>query len=396
MGLKRWRDKRGRGHVCHGLQDCYPALEAHGGQGMQVHQISRGGLGSRLARRRLCCWILAFASTTCGNGGEVVTYYAKSPQPLSKQEEYAEKLKQGIYVGVRKCAKPPTQRVITCVHPTHALAGAGNAVQKEVWCQECHGRWKMESTVPKLSVLAGNVASMAPQRSILEFMPLSSGAPQLTTPEVKSTSKALEIKCECGFLANQFTVKKEGPTKGRHFYKCPAVVCQFFAWDPVEMQALQAAFKTTGKTMTVEVTQDELDESRGDRLRKPVPARLSAVDECSGRGRTNASSLERPSIPSRDCGASDGGEEGHGGAGVTVKWRGRTAQKEWEELAPWMYPIQNWAQWNTAVRLQFRDEMRSEEEQMVLPNFWTRDGEGKLKFHSGILPIERPDQEVYM
>ena len=36
-------------------------------------------------------------------------------------------------------------------------------------------------------------------------------------------------------------VKKEGPTKGRNFYKCRARVCDFFEWDATEVQELQMA-----------------------------------------------------------------------------------------------------------------------------------------------------------
>ena len=70
--------------------------------------------------------------------------------PTFKQEQYAQAIKSvGIFQGLRKCAKPATAAYEKCSHPTNCLAGAGNAVQREVWCQNCHARWKVASVVPK-------------------------------------------------------------------------------------------------------------------------------------------------------------------------------------------------------------------------------------------------------
>ena len=44
------------------------------------------------------------------------------------------------------------------------------------------------------------------------------------------------IRCFCGLPARQFTVQKEGPNKGRVFYKCSRPTeglepqCSFFQW----------------------------------------------------------------------------------------------------------------------------------------------------------------------
>ena len=51
-------------------------------------------------------------------------------------------------------------------------------------------------------------------------------------------------------------VKKEGPTQGRHFYKCQRHVCQFFQWDLVETENIlmaqmqQATANLQGRPMT--------------------------------------------------------------------------------------------------------------------------------------------------
>lgn len=61
---------------------------------------------------------------------------------MSKQEVYAEQIKTGIRLPPRKMTKPPTQEEAGCRHPMISLAGAGNQYQREVWCQDCHARWK--------------------------------------------------------------------------------------------------------------------------------------------------------------------------------------------------------------------------------------------------------------
>jgi hypothetical protein len=47
------------------------------------------------------------------------------------------------------------------------------------------------------------------------------------------------MKCKCGLPATRLRVKKDGATKGRHFFKCPVHVCEYFEWDPVEMELLK-------------------------------------------------------------------------------------------------------------------------------------------------------------
>lgn len=43
------------------------------------------------------------------------------------------------------------------------------------------------------------------------------------------------LECYCGILCHKKTVLKEGPTKGRIFFGCQRQVCDFFAWgSPTE------------------------------------------------------------------------------------------------------------------------------------------------------------------
>jgi hypothetical protein len=65
-------------------------------------------------------------------------------------------------------------------------------------------------------------------------------APETPTPA--STAKpASTVKlplCLCRLTSKRYQVVKEGPTRGRHFFKCQRHVCKMFAWDPQEVEAL--------------------------------------------------------------------------------------------------------------------------------------------------------------
>ena len=144
------------------------------------------------------------------------TAYTVSQAPSDKHEEYARQIQQGVYAGRRKCAKKPNKEVEECVHPLKSLAGGGNAYGKDVWCQERHTRWKVSTTVPN------NQKGMNTKRSTAA----SSGS-----GSVKESVKAQEVRCRCQLPALRLMVKKEGPTKGMHFYRCPRQACPLFVWE---------------------------------------------------------------------------------------------------------------------------------------------------------------------
>lgn len=60
-------------------------------------------------------------------------------------------------------------------------------------------------------------------------------------PNAKEVKEAVPeaMQCNCKKPAQRLTVKKEGKTKGRHFYKCANHVCEFFQWDPLEVKMLK-------------------------------------------------------------------------------------------------------------------------------------------------------------
>ena len=69
------------------------------------------------------------------------------------------------------------------------------------------------------------------------------------TPNVK-----VGIRCKCNAPEERLTVKKEGATKGRHFFKCHSRVCDFFQWDPEEIRVLQEAMALKGVKREPEVS----------------------------------------------------------------------------------------------------------------------------------------------
>jgi hypothetical protein len=60
----------------------------------------------------------------------------------------------------------------------------------------------------------------------------------VTSPRSTFTTASRMIKCKCEVEANRLRVKKEGPNQGRHFYRCPRSLCDFFLWDPEETQEM--------------------------------------------------------------------------------------------------------------------------------------------------------------
>lgn len=74
------------------------------------------------------------------------------------------------------------------------------------------------SVIPTTS----NVENESNDSGISSFNESSPGTLKLNDP----------IKCNCNSTASRFTVKKEGPNKGKRFYKCSSdKSCNFFKWE---------------------------------------------------------------------------------------------------------------------------------------------------------------------
>lgn len=151
----------------------------------------------------------------------------------NKQDELEEQRKSGMPIQPRKCKVAPRVPACVCPHPKESLCGEANQYQKAVWCQDCHARWKVATTASpfRLQSVPGSLTSRSPGTP--------SSVQGTASPMSNAAASEELMKCKCGLPANRLRVKKEGATKGRHFFKCPAQVCEYFAWDPVELEQLK-------------------------------------------------------------------------------------------------------------------------------------------------------------
>lgn len=79
-------------------------------------------------------------------------------------------------------------------------------------------------------------------------MPTLSKSPMPSSPmtpmsgaTATTTKSSMAIICNCSRPAKRLTVKKDGPNRGRHFFRCEMQLCEFFLWDPVETDQLKQA-----------------------------------------------------------------------------------------------------------------------------------------------------------
>ncbi|XP_030764441.1 DNA topoisomerase 3-alpha [Sitophilus oryzae] len=69
--------------------------------------------------------------------------------------------------------------------------------------------------------------------------------PTPTAHNSTNTNQRDDIMCSCDQQAVMLTVKKDGPNKGRQFYKCGSGNCNFFLWDPDSSEANPGPSNTT-------------------------------------------------------------------------------------------------------------------------------------------------------
>lgn len=63
-----------------------------------------------------------------------------------------------------------------------------------------------------------------------DSLPLNNSFNATAGPSISNTSINNDIVCACNLEPVQLTVRKEGPNKGRKFYKCKNSTCDFFLW----------------------------------------------------------------------------------------------------------------------------------------------------------------------
>ncbi|KAL1285517.1 DNA topoisomerase 3-alpha [Trichinella pseudospiralis] len=72
-----------------------------------------------------------------------------------------------------------------------------------------------------------------PNRNSAAFVQLDGARVSLPAPGQEPTPQEIQTTCQCGLAGKLFTVRKEGPNKGRTFYACSKIGqgrCNFFAW----------------------------------------------------------------------------------------------------------------------------------------------------------------------
>jgi len=180
---------------------------------------------------------------------------------MSKQEMYAEQIKTGIRLGPRKMTKPPTREEHGCSHPMISLCGAGNQYQREVWCQECHARWKVETT--SCGPTTPTSKSSTTSQRLMAASPASTGVP---SPLVGV--KSVAMVCQCKLPAQRIRVLKDGPTKGRHSNKCERRLCDFFAWDPMEQEELRRKMSHSPQDPEISPEVEKMKEEMSEAMRQ--------------------------------------------------------------------------------------------------------------------------------
>ena len=102
--------------------------------------------------------------------------------------------------------------------------------------------------------------------------PTTPGSP-LTPPrnaEQLTTPKTAVLECHCRAPAVQLIVKKEGPTQGRLFWKCARRVCNFFEWDPQEVQEIQRRMLQEQEDAEVKRWEEQEEAERQELVRKTM------------------------------------------------------------------------------------------------------------------------------
>ena len=155
---------------------------------------------------------------------------SSTTEATDKQLEYGEIIKFASYLGVRRSREQPRAKVETCVRPLVELKGGGNQHSKEIYCDLCKARWEY----------LGPDKLQEKKRQKLQTASASAGTPGSASTGTKQVAK---VMCHCQKPAFQWEVKKEGPTKGRHFWRCDRRVCNFFQWDLEEQEKIKRDFQ---------------------------------------------------------------------------------------------------------------------------------------------------------
>ena len=148
------------------------------------------------------------ASVASGASGGAMSYYPPVVKRVGSHGqtvlEYGEIIKFASYLGLRRSKEQPRAKVETCLHPLWELKGGDNQHSKEIYCDLCKACWEYLGP-DKLQEKKKQKAQAA--------------STSTRTPGSASTgtTTTAQVVCHCKRPAFQWEVKKEGPTKGRHF-----------------------------------------------------------------------------------------------------------------------------------------------------------------------------------
>ena len=95
-------------------------------------------------------------------------------------------------------------------------------------------------------------SSSTPSISALQSMYAHQPARTRSLVTSSSSSKTVEVKCQCGVPARERTVVKEGPNTGRRFWKCGnGDDCDFFEWidGPSNLNGNQTGGTSAGQVL---------------------------------------------------------------------------------------------------------------------------------------------------
>ena len=125
----------------------------------------------------------------------------------------------------------------------------------------------------------------------------------------------------------------------------------------------------------------------------PLHAGAGSVDDCSGRRGENDKGVPGLAVPGTNCRGDSSAEEGDGDP-ARSSIRPMKEEAGWDE-APWMCPIRNKGQLNTATAIQLREEGMRPADRKMSAGFWRRDSTGNTHYEPGILPGQlQPGEEI--
>ena len=81
----------------------------------------------------------------------------------------------------------------------------------------------------------------AEQEAMKPKVPTPKSSPARSSgPMIEAQGPTTEVVCHCKKVAMRWEVKKQGPTLGRHFYRCKERLCEFFSWDEKEQAEIRS------------------------------------------------------------------------------------------------------------------------------------------------------------